>query len=118
MMIPVKIAANLSASGIDGVRWVLVDTAEVELQATTAAVMSAPLADDTGARPRPRGRLWLLKLLLLLAGLALAWFATHATIAGRAKAPVPSQAMPALPMPAAVVADIPLATAGEAPTSR
>lgn len=70
-MVPVRIAADLSATDIVGVRWVLVDIAQADLP---VPIQPVPVA-TAGPAPAPR-RPWLAKLLLLAAALALAWGVT------------------------------------------
>ena len=92
-MIPVRIAARLDATGVSGVRWVLVDAAEGGVQADTAEAVDDAAAVVAQRSPRSR-LLWLLRFALLVGGLALAWAATQATITGQARGPQASVAAP------------------------
>ncbi len=75
-MIPVRIAADLSPTGTEGVRWVLVDDAEAGLPrlAVEPSPASPPQED---VRPRRRAASRSIKLAVLLVGLAAASFVTH-----------------------------------------
>lgn len=66
-MIPVRIAANLTPTGTDGVRWVLVDDADT---AACAAEPAAPPPLHDEVRPRRRAAPRWIKLAVLCAGLA------------------------------------------------
>jgi hypothetical protein len=94
-MIQVQIASQLTRRGVDGVRWVLIDSAEPGAGAPTApatGAAAAGMADAAqsaansaaqsaaqapGDNPRATVSLALLRLAVLAVGLALAWGATQ-----------------------------------------
>lgn len=85
-MIPVRIAANLTPTGTDGVRWVLVDDAETgSLQPAVEPAPPAHLQDDVHSRPRTAVR-WI-RFAVLLAGLAGAAATTHCIVGEHNTAP-------------------------------
>lgn len=84
-MIPVRIAANLTPAGTDGVRWVLVDDAET---ASPAPAGEPPPQPRDDAHPRRRPALRWIRLAVLFAGLAGAAATSHC-IAGDGDRPVP-----------------------------
>jgi hypothetical protein len=78
-MIPVRIAANLTPSSTDGVRWVLVDDTEaVPVPPPVDAV--PPAQPQAEVRPRRRGTAGWIKLAVLCAGLAGAAGTTHCIV--------------------------------------
>ena len=85
-MIQVQIASQLTATGGDGVRWVLVEGANDAgaAVAAPAAVLAAAQAQaagtDAGRRTPPALSLVLVKLLVMGLGLGLAFWAAHATL--------------------------------------
>lgn len=106
-MIPVRIAALLTAEGIDGVRWVLVDAEDSAVQAEVAAVPVEPMPGQA-ATQRRRLR-WLLQAAVVAAALLAAALTTRALLirfdargtatvpaAGNAAAARPTPSLPAL----------------------
>ena len=116
-MTPVKIAAGLSATGIEGLRWVLVDDDEGGKQPPVPAEPAAAVE----AEPRPRGRRrlppWPAKLALVAVGLCLAWLTTR-SLDGSPKPPAPTRPAPEAapappPAPAGPVAALPALPEGD-----
>ena len=104
-MIQVQIAAELTATGVHGVRWVLVDALDIVLHdLAPPPVLTDVVAPGANAEPtaeldatvppsrRPASLLWLLKSLALMLGLAGAWVTTQATLRPSAAAAVPGRA--------------------------
>jgi hypothetical protein len=90
-MIQVQIASQLTADGVDGIRWVLVEDADpagVPAPPAATLVAAAPSAVGEGAAQRqPRAlSLALLKLLVMGVGLGLALWVAQATL-GPARLP-------------------------------
>jgi hypothetical protein len=90
-MIQVQIASQLTTHGVDGIRWVLVEGADVAFPpAAPASVMQAAVssAAASGGAQRPSRALTLalLKLLVMGVGVGLALWVAQATL-GSARLP-------------------------------
>lgn len=106
-MIQVQIASQLTAQGMAGVRWVLVEPTDAPPASGPAPVAQAlPPAPDAAAAAEtaPPGdstasalRLGALKLLVVALGLAAAWWTAHVQVG-------PPGAAQAVPAPAPVLA--------------
>lgn len=81
-MIPVRIAAQLTAEGTDGVRWVLVDAEEGDAQLGTASPAAAEAGLDTWLARRKRLR-WLLQAAVIASALIAAAVTTRALLTPR-----------------------------------
>lgn len=78
-MIPVRIAALLTAEGIEGVRWVLVDADEGEAQLGDLPAPAPESAPGRAATQRRHLR-WLLQAAVIAAALVAAAFTTRALL--------------------------------------
>jgi len=120
-MIQVQIASQLTATGVDGVRWVLVDpgepgsTSTPPPEAAAAAGPAAAGASDEAPQGAPGRSLPLLKLMVVGLGIVLAlwlaqalhgparlpaWFPAEPPVPARG--PVPGRAAPPSPAASAV----------------
>ncbi len=87
-MIPVRIAANLTPAGTDGVRWVLVDDTE-SVPIPPAVEAAPPPRPREEVRPRRQGTARWIKLVVLCAGLAGAAATTRCIVDEYDLGPVP-----------------------------
>lgn len=91
-MIQVQIASQVTANGVDGIRWVLVeaanaaDTPAAAPAAVLAASQGVAVGAEAGHRPPPALSLALLKLLVMGLGVGLALWLAHTTL-GPARLP-------------------------------
>jgi len=96
-MIQVQIGRALTRAGVDGVRWVLVETPAVAAApvagAQVLAMAAADAAEAPGQSARARLSLALLRGLVLGVGLALAWWLTAGALgpagSGLRRSPAP-----------------------------
>lgn len=124
-MIQVQIASQLTATGVDGVRWVLVDPGSDEAASAAAQSAVPPVPASAAAAIEARSSAWSLPLLkLLVIGLAIVlavglarWLHGPVRLPGWAPAPplpaggrAPGKAMPA-PAEPAPAASAPVLTA-------
>ena len=127
-MIHVQIASQVTATGVAGIRWVLVEAANTShptaapVAAVLAAAPSLMAGADAAHRPPRALSLALLKLLVMVLGVGGALWAAHATLGplrvpwwgpvGDTALPRDRLPIPTVPVPGATPASPPASAAG------